>query len=94
MRKTALALNTIVVVFFICFLAYTFVARQHVDSLARDFVIEKTLGYSKPVVELADEALGSPLVMKFLSDDQEFAVRHSLHSVESFPGRFILFDPR
>ncbi len=70
MRKTTLALNSIVVVFFICFLAYTFIARQHLDSLARDFVTEKTLDYSKPIIEIADESLDSPLVKKFLSDDK------------------------
>ncbi len=90
MRKTTLALNSIVVFFFICFLAYTFVARQHLESLARDFVTEKkTLDYSKPVVEVADEALDSPLVKKFLSDDQETAIRHEIADYRNDPGAYI-----
>ncbi len=89
MRKTTLTLNSIVVVFFICFLAYTFVARQHLDSLARDFVTEKTLDYSKPVVEVADEALDSPLVKKLLSDDQKTAIRHEIADYRNDPGAYI-----
>ncbi|MFO0942840.1 MAG: hypothetical protein U0930_19050 [Pirellulales bacterium] len=89
MRKTTLALNSIVVVFFISFLAYTFVARQHVDSLARDFVTEKTLDYSKPIVEVANEALDSPLVEKLLSDDQKTAIRHEISDYQNDPGAYI-----
>ena len=89
MRKTALALNSIVVVFFICFLAYTFVARQHVDALARDFVTEKTISYSKPIVEVADEALGSPLIKRLLSDDQETAIRREIADYRNDPGAYI-----
>ncbi len=89
MRKTTLALNSIVVVFFISFLAYTFFARQHLDSLARDFVTEKTLAYSKPVVEVADEALDSPFVKKFLSDDQETAIRHEIADYRNDPSVYI-----
>lgn len=89
MRKTTLALNLIVVVFFSCFLAYTFIARQHLDSLARDFVTEKTLGYSKPIVEVADESLDSPLVKKFLSDDQATAIRSEITDYQNDPGAYI-----
>jgi hypothetical protein len=70
MRNTTLALNSIVVVFFVCFLAYTLIARQHLDTLAREFVTERTLDYSRPIVGVAEEALDSPLVEKVLSDDQ------------------------
>lgn len=78
MRKTTLVLNLIAVVFFICFLAYTFVARQHLDSHARDFVTEKTLDYSEAVVEVADESLDLPWVKKFLSDDQATTIRNEI----------------
>lgn len=60
LRTTTLILNAIVVVFFVGFLAYTFVAREHVDSLARNFVTEKTVEYSQPLVKAAEEALDSP----------------------------------
>lgn len=89
MRETTLVLNLIVVVFFICFLAYTFVARQHLDSLARAFVTEKTLAYSKAVVELADEARDAPVVKKFLSDDQESAIGHQIADYQNDPNAYI-----
>ncbi len=89
MRMIALSLNSVVVAFFGCFLAYTFVARPHLDSLARDFVTEKTLDYSKPVVDVADETIGSPLVKKFLSDDQEAAIRREIADYQNDPGAYV-----
>jgi hypothetical protein len=89
MRKTALVLNSIVVVFFFCFLAYTFIARQHLDGLARDFVTEKTLDYSKPIVEISDEALDSLLVQKLLSDDQTVAIRKEVVDYQNDPAAYV-----
>ena len=89
MRKTTLVLNSIVVVFFLCFLAYTFVARQHLDGLARDFVTEKTLDYSKPIVEIAAEALDTPLVQKLLSDDQTMAIRKEITDYQNDPAAYV-----
>lgn len=89
MRETTLVLNSIVVVFFIGFLAYTLVARQHLDSLAREFVTEKTLDYSKPIVEVADEALDSPLVKKVLSDDQATAIRNEISDYQNDPPSYV-----
>lgn len=78
MRKTTLALNSIVAVFFACFLAYTFLARSHRDGLARVFVTEKTLQYSEPIVELADGSLDLPLVQKLLSEEQDATIRREI----------------
>jgi len=89
MRKATLVLNSFTVVFFICFLAYTFVARQHLDSLARDFVSEKTLEYSEPVVEIANESLDSPLVRQLLSNDQATAIRNEITAYQNDPGAYV-----
>jgi hypothetical protein len=89
MRNTTITLNSIIVVFFVGFLVYTFVARQHLDSLARNFVTEKTLHHSKPVVEAAEAALDSPLVRKLLSDDQAAAIRQELASYQNDPEAYI-----
>jgi hypothetical protein len=89
MRKTTLVLNSIVVVFFVCFLAYTFIFRQHLDSLARDFVTEKTLDYSELIVEVADESLNSPLVKKILSDDQVATIRNEVADYRQNPAAYI-----
>jgi hypothetical protein len=79
----------IVVVFFAGFLAYTFVARQHLESRARSFVAEKTLEFSRPIVAVADVALGSPLVKKALSDDQIAAIRHEILDYQNDPAAYI-----
>lgn len=95
MRKTTLVLNSFVVAFFSCFLAYTFVGRQHLDSLARAFVTEKTVVYSKPVVELARDALDSPAVRKLLadnqvlSDNQMAAIRREIAEYQIDPGAYV-----
>ncbi|MBN1910134.1 MAG: hypothetical protein JW818_10375 [Pirellulales bacterium] len=89
MRVVTLVLNAIVVIFFLCFLAYTFFARQHLDGLARDFVTEKTLDYSKPIVEIADEALDSPLVQKLLSDNQAKAIRREIRDYQNDPAVYV-----
>ncbi len=89
MRTTALALNSIVVVFFSCFVAYTFVARSHLDALARDFVTEKTINYSQPIVEIAHESLDSPLVRKLLSKDQALAIRHEIRDYQNDPAAYV-----
>lgn len=89
MRNLTIALNSMVAVFFASFLAYTVVARQHVAALARDFVTEKTLQYSKPIVELADESLASPVVAKLLSDEQSAAIRHEIAEYRNDPSAYI-----
>lgn len=89
MRQTTIALNLIVAVFFTGFLAYTVVARSHLDSLARAFVTEKTLHYSAPIVELAEEALESPLVIKILSEDQQGAIRREVADYRKDPPAYI-----
>ncbi len=78
MRKTTIALNSIVAAFFALFLAYTFFATRHLEELARRFVTEKTLQHSKSVVALAEETLDAPLARKLLSDEQAAAIRHEI----------------
>ena len=89
MRKTSLVLNAVVIVFFVSFLAYTLIAQQHLETLSRDFVTEKTLAYSRPIVEIANESLDSPLVKKFLSDDQNTAIRNEIAEYRNDPARYI-----
>lgn len=89
MRPTVLVFNSIVVVFFVGFLAYTFIARQHLESLARGFVTEKTLAYSELAVGTADEALNSPLAQKLLTDEQATAIRNEIADYRKEPKAYI-----
>lgn len=89
MRKTTLVLNSTVVVYFVCFLAYTFWARQHLNSLARNFVTEKTLEYSKPIIEDAAALLDSPLVKTLASDEHLAAFRNEITNYRQDPEAYI-----
>jgi len=89
MRETTLVLNSVVVVFFICFIAYTFVARQHLESLARGFVTKKTLEYSDPIVEIVEKTLDSPLVKKVLSDDHLKAIGPEIADYRLNPAAYV-----
>jgi len=89
MRRVTIALNATIAVFFSCFVAYTFVAQRHLDALARGFVTEQTLRYSRPIVDLADESLQSPLVKKFLSEKQNAAIRHEIAEYRQDPSAYI-----
>ena len=57
MRKFMLIANSLMAVFFILFLAYTFFARQHVVSLARQYAAEKTQQFAEPGVEKVERIL-------------------------------------
>lgn len=89
MRTITMTLNLIVAVFFAVFLSYTFVARQHLDSMARGFVTEKTLHYSEPFVAITDESLDSPVVKKLLSAEQSTAIRLEITEYRNDPAGYI-----
>lgn len=89
MRRITITLNLIVAAFFACFVAYTFVARQHLDGVARGFVTERTLHYSRPIVELAGESLNVPLVQKLLTDEEKAAIRQELVQYGNDPSTYI-----
>ncbi|NUQ64778.1 MAG: hypothetical protein HUU20_20135 [Pirellulales bacterium] len=82
-------LNAAAAVFFSCFLAYTFLARQHVDGLARSFVTEKTLQYSGPIVDLAEESLAIPLIQRLLSAEQLASIRGEIAEYRKDPSAYI-----
>ncbi|MFH1301133.1 MAG: hypothetical protein ABIK07_08725 [Planctomycetota bacterium] len=89
MRQISLAINTIVAIFFVGFLTYTFVARQHLEGRARQFVTEKTIDYARPLVGVVEEAMVSPLVKRLLSDDQEAAILQQIALYKQEPSAYI-----
>lgn len=89
MRTITMTLNLMVAAFFAGFLAYTFVARQHLDAMARGFVTEKTLHYSEPIVAITDESLDSPVVKKLLSAEQSTAIRVEITEYRIDPAGYI-----
>ena len=89
MRILTLILNSFAVAFFALFLAYTFVAKTHLEELARDFVAEKTIAYAEPSVAIAEESLESPLVAKLLSEDQIRAAREEINAFQNDPSAYV-----
>ena len=89
MRTASIVINGMVAVFFGCFLAYTFIARNHLDSLARGFVTDKTLEYSQPLFEVAEAAIDSPLVGDILSAEQLEAFSEEVSDYGKEPAAYI-----
>ncbi|WP_350188219.1 hypothetical protein [Gimesia sp.] len=89
MRQLTLGLNVFVAVFFVGFLIYTFVGQQHLEGLARQFVTEKTIAYSLPLVDAVEEGMRSPLIKKLLNDDQEAAINQQIQEYRNDPAAYI-----
>ncbi|MFU8892392.1 MAG: hypothetical protein ACNA8L_02080 [Luteolibacter sp.] len=89
MRTLSLTLNLIVTVFFSGFLGYTFYARPHLNSLAREFVTEETVKYSAPLVDAAEDALESPVVKRLLPKTRAEVIRDEITAYRRDPASFI-----
>jgi len=89
MRKLTLALNSLTAVLFTAFFAYTFFAESHLQSLTRNFVTEKTLHYSGPVIDTVEKALDVPLLAKLVSKDDTQLVRNEINAYRDDPAVFI-----
>ena len=89
MRRATIITNCLTAAFFSSFLAYTFLARPHLDGLARDFVTEKTIEYSKSVVDLADVLLQTPLSQAKLDDRQRTAIQDEIALYRSDPRAYV-----
>lgn len=74
---------------FILFFLYTFIAKAHLVSLAREFVSEKTEKYSAPFVETADVAINSALAKKLLSKEQMAAFTEEIKEYQTDPKAYI-----
>lgn len=89
MKKITVALNALTAVLFLAFFAYTVFAHSHLSSLARDFVTEKTLHYSGPVIDTVEIALDVPLVAKLVSKVDIELVRGEIERYRDDPAAYI-----
>jgi len=89
MRKLTLALNALSAVLFLAFFTYTFVARTHLESIARNFVTEKTLDHSAPIIDTVEKALDVPLVAKLVSNDDIKLVRSEIDAYRKDPTTYV-----
>lgn len=89
MRGVLIYYNAIVALGFAGFLGYTFFARSHLDSAARDFVTEKTVQHSRPIVDAAEEVLKSKAAQILLPKDLENAMHDQIASYRREPASYI-----
>ena len=89
MRKLTLALNALSAVLFLAFFTYTFVARTHLECIARNFVTEKTLDHSAPIIDTVEKALDVPLVAKLVSNDDIKLVRSEIDAYRKAPTTYV-----
>lgn len=89
MRNLTLALNALSAALFLAFFTYTFAARSHLESVARDFVTEKTLQHSRPIIDTVEKALDVPLVAKLVSNDDIKLVRTEIDAYRKDPATYV-----
>ena len=88
-RKVSITLNAIVLTLSLGLFAYTFFAKSHLIEHTRDFVTEKTLSYSKPLVEATRAGLESPLAQKLVSEEHRSLVEGELATYDSDPDGYV-----
>jgi len=70
MRTFLLATNATIALLFTAFLAYTFLGRRQIDSLAREFAVARTERMVTPTVDLAEKALASETSRRLIPKKQ------------------------
>jgi hypothetical protein len=89
MRTTSILLNSCSSLFFAFVFGCSFFARDHIESRARAFVTDKTLQYSRPVVDIAEQALAAPVAGRLLTDKQLEVARDEIKDYRADPVTFI-----
>jgi hypothetical protein len=89
MRPFLLSANAAVALLFTAFFAYTFLGRQHIDGIAREFVTAKTQKFITPAVDAAEEALHSELSRRLLTSGQLDAIKAEFAEFRLQPARYI-----
>ena len=89
LRKISLVLNSLVVVVSVALFCYTFLAKSHLESQAQRFLVEKTLHYSKPVIDLTKSGLNDPIASKLLSPNRKAEIKAEILAYENNPVEYI-----
>jgi hypothetical protein len=89
MRTFLLISNATVALLFTAFFAYTFLGRQHIDSMAREFVTAKTQKFVTPAVDAAEAALRSDITRRLLPKAQVATIESEITEFRSQPTHYI-----
>ena len=89
MRLVVFIANSAIAIFFLVVFVSTFLGRQQIERLARDFVTAKTIKFAAPVVDLADAGLKSPVARKLLTKEQVTTCEDEIAEFRKTPGDYI-----
>lgn len=90
MRPTIIFLNFLIVFFFGVFFAYTFFAKDHLKSLARDYAISRTVSYADPLVKSAEEKFQNPAIQTLTPGKQKKLIQSEFESYRKDPANYLL----
>lgn len=89
MRRTLLVANAVVVAFFTCLLAYTFLGRAHVAEQCRACAIELTVQLTSPLVDAVDQELSAPAVGDFVPEFLLAQFRRAVVEYRADPASYV-----
>ena len=90
MRRPLIIFNALITLCFLGAFIYTFVAKAHLTSVAREFAASKTADYAKPLVDLAEEASQSKTIKMALSKSKEIAIANEFTEYRADSTKYIL----
>lgn len=89
-RKIATTLNLLLVIISGCFFGYTFFAKDHLINHTRQFVFDKTLEYSIPIVTSTKEIINDPLLGNALPANVKNDIISEIDAFEENPSDYVL----
>lgn len=89
MKKLPVILNGIAALLSAALFLYTFVAEKHLQGLTREFVTAKTVEYSKPLFDLTERSLASPITKKLIPKAAGEALEQQIESYKEDPITYI-----
>ena len=90
MRKWILVTSAMVAVFFTCFFGYTFLARAHLDGIARESVTARARQFADPTVDVAAMGLRNPQLGAIVNPQEMAALQAEIAEYRRDPGDYIL----
>jgi hypothetical protein len=96
MKRFLLSVNCVSALLFAGFFAYTFLGREHIRTLATDYIVEKLEPGANKSVQLAETILQTPAINSRLKEEHLQAALAEIDEFHSAPHQYIqsLADPR
>lgn len=89
MRTALLTVSGLAAVFFAASVLLTFLARNYLTGLARDFVIDRTQKYADAAVAVAEQALAAPGIRLVLDEETFQVARREVAAYRTDPRAYV-----